>query len=249
MSVLIVRSQVKEESVADVDAAVERLFAAIRRAQPEGIRYAPLRLPDGVTYVALLQLDDGMENPGRAPGAPGASGGAQGLARRVAELRAGDGGRLVRVLRLTGRVTRRRAVFAPPRPSTRGGSRRRSHGGVVAIVNCRPGCPFRWRRFVYDATAVDDREPARRATGSSVARATPSRQKRAPRNDARTRSQGTRRNGLDVASSAPPHAWCPTGAGVASSGGASAQPVVAGDLDAVDSSVQDGPPRGSSASA
>ena len=63
MSVLIVRSQVKEESVADVDAAVERLFAAIRRAQPEGIRYAPLRLPDGVTYVALLQLDDGMENP------------------------------------------------------------------------------------------------------------------------------------------------------------------------------------------
>jgi hypothetical protein len=32
MSVLIVRSQVKEESVADVDAAVERLFAAIRRA-------------------------------------------------------------------------------------------------------------------------------------------------------------------------------------------------------------------------
>ena len=49
MSVLIVRSQVKEESVADVDAAVERLFAAIRRAQPEGIRYVPLRLPDGVT--------------------------------------------------------------------------------------------------------------------------------------------------------------------------------------------------------
>src|ERR687896_1114485 len=75
MSVVIVRSQAKEESVADVAAAVERLFAAIRRAQPEGIRYAPLRLPDGVTYVALLQLDDGMENPGRAPGAPGASGG------------------------------------------------------------------------------------------------------------------------------------------------------------------------------
>ena len=63
MSVLMVRSKVKEESVADVDAAVERMFAAIREAQPEGIRYASCRLPDGVTYVALLQIDDGVENP------------------------------------------------------------------------------------------------------------------------------------------------------------------------------------------
>jgi hypothetical protein len=39
------------------------MFAAIRRAQPEGIRYASCRLADGVTCVALLEVDDGVENP------------------------------------------------------------------------------------------------------------------------------------------------------------------------------------------
>jgi hypothetical protein len=39
------------------------MFAALRQAQPEGIRYASFRLADGVTYVALLQVDDGVENP------------------------------------------------------------------------------------------------------------------------------------------------------------------------------------------
>jgi hypothetical protein len=68
MSVLMVRSKVKPESVTELDAAVGRVFAAIREAQPEGIRYASFRLADGVTYVALLQVDDGVENP--VPGLP-----------------------------------------------------------------------------------------------------------------------------------------------------------------------------------
>jgi hypothetical protein len=54
MTVLMVRSKVRADAVGDVDAAVERLFAAIQQAQPEGIRYASSRLPDGVTYVAVL---------------------------------------------------------------------------------------------------------------------------------------------------------------------------------------------------
>jgi hypothetical protein len=37
--------------------------SAVQEAQPEGIRDASCRLPDGVTYVALLQIDDGVENP------------------------------------------------------------------------------------------------------------------------------------------------------------------------------------------
>jgi len=63
MSVLMVRSKVRAENVGDVDAAAKRLFAAIEREQPDGIRYASCRLADGTTYVALLELDDGIENP------------------------------------------------------------------------------------------------------------------------------------------------------------------------------------------
>jgi hypothetical protein len=63
MPVLMVRAKVKPEHTADVDAAAERMFAAIRKAEVEGVRYASGRLSDGVTYVALLQVDDGVDNP------------------------------------------------------------------------------------------------------------------------------------------------------------------------------------------
>src|SRR5262249_28501794 len=63
MSVLMVHSKVKAENVADLEEAVQAMFAAIERAQPAGMRYASCRLSDGVTYVALLELDDGVENP------------------------------------------------------------------------------------------------------------------------------------------------------------------------------------------
>jgi hypothetical protein len=63
MSVLMVRSKVKPESVADVEAAIEKVFAAIGEAKPAGVRYASSRLGDGVTFVALLQLADGIDNP------------------------------------------------------------------------------------------------------------------------------------------------------------------------------------------
>jgi hypothetical protein len=63
MSTLIVRSRVKAEHTADLEAAAQRLFAALEQAQPQGIRYASGRLGDGATYVAMLALDDGVENP------------------------------------------------------------------------------------------------------------------------------------------------------------------------------------------
>jgi len=59
----MVRSTVKAEHVTEVDAAVKRIFAALQQAQPQSIRYASCRLSDGVTYVALLELDDGVDNP------------------------------------------------------------------------------------------------------------------------------------------------------------------------------------------
>ena len=63
MSVLMIRSKIKAEKAADVEAAAKEMFTAINQAAPHGVRYASCRLPDGVTYVALLELDDGAGNP------------------------------------------------------------------------------------------------------------------------------------------------------------------------------------------
>lgn len=63
MNVLMVRSKVKADSAAEVEAAVAKMFAAIEQAQPRGVRYASCRLPDGVTYVAMLALEDPAANP------------------------------------------------------------------------------------------------------------------------------------------------------------------------------------------
>jgi hypothetical protein len=68
MSVITVRAKVKEEHVADAEAAVKRMFAAIEREGLEGIRYASIKLADGQTFLALLEVEDGVENP--LPGLP-----------------------------------------------------------------------------------------------------------------------------------------------------------------------------------
>jgi hypothetical protein len=68
MSVLMAQAKIKAESVTDVQAATKRMFAAINAAHPEGIRYASVLLPDGETFVALLQVEDGAQNP--IPGLP-----------------------------------------------------------------------------------------------------------------------------------------------------------------------------------
>jgi hypothetical protein len=63
MSLLMFQGKIKPEvSANDVEAAVKRMFSAIEQARPESIRYASLRQQDG-NYVALLQVDDGIENP------------------------------------------------------------------------------------------------------------------------------------------------------------------------------------------
>jgi hypothetical protein len=63
MSVITVRAKLKEEHIPDAVAAVKRMFAAIEREQLEGIRYASVMLEDGVTFVAMLEVEDGVENP------------------------------------------------------------------------------------------------------------------------------------------------------------------------------------------
>jgi hypothetical protein len=39
------------------------MFSAIERARLEGVRYASCRLADTATFVILLQIQDGIQNP------------------------------------------------------------------------------------------------------------------------------------------------------------------------------------------
>jgi hypothetical protein len=63
MNITTVRATLKEAHVAEAEAAAKRMFAAIEREGIEGIRYASLKLQDGVTFLAVLELEDGAENP------------------------------------------------------------------------------------------------------------------------------------------------------------------------------------------
>jgi len=66
MSVMMLRSTFNEENVADVQAALEKVFQALEQAQPAGMRYAATRLSDGVTFVAILEFENDEDNPLRA---------------------------------------------------------------------------------------------------------------------------------------------------------------------------------------
>jgi hypothetical protein len=63
MPVLMVSYQVKEDSVPDVEAGIDKMMTAIEQVRPPGVRYALAKLPDGVSFVGLLELADGPENP------------------------------------------------------------------------------------------------------------------------------------------------------------------------------------------
>lgn len=63
MSVLMIRYKVAEEDVAEVTGAVEAAFAALEAQQPKGVRFAYYRRAGGTEFVALLELEEGVENP------------------------------------------------------------------------------------------------------------------------------------------------------------------------------------------
>jgi quinol monooxygenase YgiN len=62
MNVMMIRAKLKAESVSDVEAAAEKMFSAINAAQPGGVKYASMRLADGVSAVAFLALEDPADN-------------------------------------------------------------------------------------------------------------------------------------------------------------------------------------------
>jgi hypothetical protein len=63
MKVQMSRTKVKADQFAAISAAGKRVLEALEREQPQGLRYANLQLPDGVSYVTLVAIDDGIDNP------------------------------------------------------------------------------------------------------------------------------------------------------------------------------------------
>lgn len=63
MAATLIRAKIKDEHVADVENAAKTMFAAINEAHPAGVRYASYRLDDGVTYVIVLDIQEGIDNP------------------------------------------------------------------------------------------------------------------------------------------------------------------------------------------
>jgi hypothetical protein len=63
MSVMMIRPKLQADSVQAAEAGIKTMFAAIEKAKLEGARYASCKPADGVTFVVLLALDDGIENP------------------------------------------------------------------------------------------------------------------------------------------------------------------------------------------
>ena len=54
---VIVGGVLKDDKMKNVEAAAQKMFAALQKTQPYRVRYASCRLTDGVTFVALLELE------------------------------------------------------------------------------------------------------------------------------------------------------------------------------------------------
>jgi hypothetical protein len=59
----MVQAKITPEGVDEVQAAIDKMIVALDTAQPDALRYASLLQPDGETFVALRQVEDGAENP------------------------------------------------------------------------------------------------------------------------------------------------------------------------------------------
>jgi hypothetical protein len=62
MALQIVRAGVKPEHAADLEAAAAKVFASLSELQPDGLRYASLRMDDD-SYLILVEVADGTESP------------------------------------------------------------------------------------------------------------------------------------------------------------------------------------------
>ena len=59
---IVVRYETTADAAAENQRLVERVYAELAEAQPDGLRYLTLRLADGVTFVHVA-LRDSDDNP------------------------------------------------------------------------------------------------------------------------------------------------------------------------------------------
>lgn len=59
----LVRFTAPEAEVPAVEEAIEVMVAAIDRARPPGTRFASCKLRDGVTFLNVLELAEGADDP------------------------------------------------------------------------------------------------------------------------------------------------------------------------------------------
>jgi quinol monooxygenase YgiN len=59
MKIIIIRYKVKPEAAAENEEALKKVFTAIEKDKPQGVRYTSCKQADGVSFVALVQLADG----------------------------------------------------------------------------------------------------------------------------------------------------------------------------------------------
>jgi len=63
MTVLMVRAKIKEENVADAKASVGKVIQALEQTRPADVRYTASVLGDGVTFIALVELNPDGSHP------------------------------------------------------------------------------------------------------------------------------------------------------------------------------------------
>ena len=62
MNVLMIRAKIKEENIAEAQAATDKVIQALEQVQPD-VHYGVTRLSDGVTVLAFLEMEPGQEHP------------------------------------------------------------------------------------------------------------------------------------------------------------------------------------------
>jgi hypothetical protein len=63
MRVLMAQFKIKEEALQDFNTARDQILCALANERPKGIRYTWCAMPDRISFIGWLELDEGIENP------------------------------------------------------------------------------------------------------------------------------------------------------------------------------------------
>jgi hypothetical protein len=63
MTTVMMHACAEPEPAVKIETAVTAMFSAIKEEKPEGIRYTAYRVGDAPTFVMLLEVQEGFENP------------------------------------------------------------------------------------------------------------------------------------------------------------------------------------------